>query len=422
MSCMNRNQRLIVAALLLVHFVLLYLVLSRKLDFLFNDASHRIGPGSDFWALLNAGKHWRLGNNIYQQGPGLGFRYHPILAMTVLALLSHLKSAVAYTVWVCLNELLFLAIWPFVRKLISDTRVFLIAFAVGVFFTPYYLEVYMGNASFLVAALLILAFCYFESHPCTRFYPLYLLSVLIKPIALLLLPILLLRRQPKLALLTVIIYAGLAIPYFAMRPGEWLTFASVNFDGFAVNPGFLVHGGNQGFYALILMISASLHNISNGDLYSLSQLPTWNMILMRLIPYVFIIVSIWATVRLRKTPHLYLTLFIWCGTYLLGYKDVWEHSYSFLFFGLLCLYLSGAVDRRLLLICSAAIALPTAFALYDITFDSDNLIHDPDWQWPLSISMVHHLTKPMWIMVLYLVVTVKLLRGRYNGRQQVTAA
>jgi len=419
---LNRNQRIVIAALLLVHFVLLYLVLSRKLDFLFNDASHRIGPGSDFWALYNSGKHWRLGNNIYGQGPGFGFRYHPILAMTLLALLSHLKNTVAYAVWVFLNEFLFLMIWPFIRRLITDTRAFLVALAVGVFFTPYYLEVYMGNASFIAAALLIVAFFYLESHPNTRFYPLYLLSALIKPLALLFLPVLLFRKQVRLALVTVIIYAGLAIPYFAVRDTAWLAFTRVNFDGFAVNPGFMVHGGNQGFYTLILMISASLNNISNVALYSLSQLPAWNMIIMRLLPYAFVVIAVWATIRLRKTPHLYLSLFIWSATYFLGYKDIWEHSYSFFLLGLLCLHLSGAVDRRLLLICSVGMALPTAFVLYDISFVPDNLIHDPDWHWSPWISLIHHMTKPAWLMALYLVVMIRLLRGRYYGAQEVTAA
>lgn len=420
MSEMNRNQRLVIAALLLIHFVLLYLALSRKLDFLFNDASHRIGPGTDFWAMFNAGQSWRLGNNIYQQGPGFGFRYHPILAMTLLAILSHLKHTIAYAVWVGLNELLFLAVLPFIRRLITGSRDFLVALAVGVFFTPYYLEIYMGNASFMAGALLIMAFCYFESHPRTRFYPLYLLSVLTKPIALLFLPVLLFRKQVRLALVTVIVYIGLAIPYFALRPGEWLSFASVNFDGFAANPGFLVHGGNQGFYALVLRLSASLHDISTSALYSLSQLPNWNMVAMRLIPYVFIVLSLWATVRLRKTPHLHLTLFIWCATYLLGYKDIWEHSYSFLFFGLLSLYVSGVVGRRLLLVCSIGLALPTAFAFYDITFHS-GAFNDPDWHWPLWISIVHHATKPAWLVFLSVVVTAKLATGRPDGQQRVTA-
>jgi hypothetical protein len=400
---MTRGQKTTAALLVVCHFVLLYLVLNRTLDFLFNDAAHRIGPGSDFWAMYNAGKHWRLGNTVYLQGPGYGFRYHPIFAMTGLAWISLLTHTAAYGLWVAINELLFLTIIPFIRRSVENTRHFLVVLALLVFFTPYYLEVYMGNASFVAAALLLVAFYYFERGRYLRFFPLYLTSILVKPLGLLFLPVLLARRQYRLTILTVIIFIGSGLPYFFMHPDDWHSFISVNFDGFPADPGFLVHAGNQGFYALILLISCFANNIATGSFYTLKQLPAWNMIVVRLIPYALIILSLWATLRLRRRPPIYTLLFVWSAAYLLGYKDVWEHSYSFLILGLFCLYLSGEINRRLLLALSVGIALPTAFALYDIHFYG-GAFNDPGWHWSFPVSLLHHLTKPIWLVVLYAIV------------------
>ncbi len=225
------------AALLVVHLLLLYLALSRNLDFLFNDASHRIGPGSDFWALYNAGKHWRLGDDIYMQGPGFGFRYHPIFAMTILSYISWLGHQPAFWLWVVINEILFLVSLIIARRMVPDAKKFLICCALLVCFTPYYLEVYMGNASFITAALLLLAVYLFERRTPLRAYITYLASILIKPLGLLFLPYLLLRQKTGTVVLTILIIVGLGLPYFVMHPGDWFDFVRVNFEGFPTNAG-----------------------------------------------------------------------------------------------------------------------------------------------------------------------------------------
>ncbi|UCD64336.1 MAG: hypothetical protein JSW34_02550 [Candidatus Zixiibacteriota bacterium] len=417
---MSRNQKIILGALVAWHFVLLVLMLTRQLDFLFNDAAHRIGPGSDFWAIYNAGKHWLRGNEIYGQGPGFGFRYHPILAQTAVALLSTLKQQWAYWVWVAACEILFLSVMALLRKLCRSTRHFLIIATVLVFFTPYYLEVYMGNASFIAAALLLFAFQHYLRGGYRPFFFFYIASILVKPIGLLMLPILLAHRHYKLAVLTIVIVISLALPYFLSSPEGWHSFRSVNFEGYPTSPGFLVHGGNQGFHALAVRISAFAAAIPLTQLFSTGQLSWWNNILIRLIPYLLVLSAVILTIRLRDPAHTHLLLFIWSATYLLGYKDVWEHSYCFLIFGLTHLFLSERVDRRLLLVLSAGLALPTAFALYDITFYGGGL-HDPDWHWNFMTSLIHHLSKPVWLAALFAVATLAGYRLRRCDQREVAA-
>ncbi|MEW6411052.1 MAG: glycosyltransferase 87 family protein [Candidatus Zixiibacteriota bacterium] len=408
---MNQKQKTILIMLLAVHLVLLYLVLSRNLDFLFNDASHRIGPGSDFWALYNAGKHWRLGDNIYMRGPGYGFRYHPIFAMTILSYLSYLAHQPAYWLWVAINEIFLVMFLVVARRMIVNTAHFLVACAVMVGFSPYYLEVYMGNASFIAAAVLLMAIYLLQRRAQLGAYITYLVSILIKPVGLALLPILLLRRRFATVFLTLVIIAGLALPYFIVHPNDWYDFARVNFEGFSTTPGFMVHGGNQGFYGLMVMISAFANHVPTRELYNLTQFSDFSRILIRVIPYFFIAVSGLATYRLRRTDNLYILVFLWSATYLLGYKDVWEHSYAFLVLGLLMLYLSRAFDPRLLLILSGAIALPTLFAFYDIPMRSLG-ISDPGWYWDFKTSLLHHATKPVFLLALYLLSLRKAFTGR----------
>lgn len=406
---MSKKQTMFLICMLLLHGVLMYLLLTRRLDFLFNDASHRIGPGSDFWALYNAGKHWLLGSSIYDRGPGFGFRYHPILAMTVLSYISRLDYDSAYWVWVAGHEALLLATVCFFRKLVPDTRHFLVICGLLALFSPYYLEVYMGNASFVTGALLLVAFCLYKKESYLGFFALLIASILIKPIGLMFLPFLALRRHVRLALLVLVIIIGLGVPYFVMYPADWDTFVGINFDGFPVRAGFLVHAGNQGFYALLLMISAHLNDIPTGELHSLSQLPLWNGLLIRSIPYFFVLMSLWITYRLRGTKQTYLVLFLWLAAYLLGYKDTWEHTYSLMIFGLVFLYLSNQVNRTLLLVCSCGLAFPTAFVFYDMAFHH-GAFNDPGWHWGFGTSLLHHLAKPVWVLILYTSAAIQAFR------------
>lgn len=408
---MTGKQKLILVILAVIHLGGLYLVLHRDADCLFNDAAHRIGPGSDFFSLYNAGASWGRGETIYDRGPGHGYRYHPILAMTALKALSHLDYMSAFVVWVVLQELLLLFLLKVIRRMVTDTRRFLPVVALLIGFSPYYLDVYMGNASFMAASLMAASFYFYTLNRRCLFFLVYVLSIFVKPLGLLFLPILLIRRQFRLAGLVVAVVVGLGLPYFLMYPAELPRFLSVNLEGNAAYPGFLVHGGNQGFYALVLLLSSYAHGIPTVKLASLSQLPLWNEWLTRGIPYLFGLTAVVVTYRFRNRAHIGPMVFIWSAVYLLGYKDVWEHTYAFALLGLLYLWLSQLISEKWLLVVAVWLALPTAFVFYDINFYS-GAFNDPGWHWNFGINLLHHLTKPLPLLILFLTVVIRMLRNR----------
>jgi hypothetical protein len=95
-----------------------------------------------------------------------------------------------------------------------------------------------------------------------------------------------------------------------------------------------------------------------------------------------------------------ICIFSWIAVYILGYQDVWEHSYSFVFLGLAYLYVEKALPRRLFLVCAMILALPTLFLFYDPEVITNGTI-DPEHDWNLGISLLHHSVKPLAMLVLF---------------------
>src|SRR5436309_1055637 len=285
--------------LLLTHAALLGLMLSRRLDFLFNDAMHRVGPASDFATYYVAGHNWLEGRSIYRGGYGFGYRYHPLFAMTAGAGLCHLPIRAAFALWVVLHELLLLAdLWA-LRSLIPDDRRRRAFAALMLLFSPYYLEVYMGNASFVAASLLLFAFCLDRD------------------------------RGPVLQA------SRTAVALLALR-------------------------------------------------------------------------ACW-----RARERLGVGVFLGSCIYLLAFGEVWEHSYSILVLGLAFLWDSDFVPPRLLLGCSIGLALPTAFALYDVALPPGG--NDPEHHWSLLVSVLHHATKPLFLAPLFAACVIR--AERIGGRR-----
>ncbi len=407
---MKLRTKLILIAAAVIHALLLYLTLTRQLDFLFNDAAHRVGPGSDFLAMYLAGKHWLLGDSVYGQGPGFGFRYFPIIAMTLYAWLSGLKAITAYYVWVGISEVFLLASVISLRKLIADDFHFALACLIGAGFSSLYLDLFMGNSSVAVAALLLSAYYLYIKRRHTGALIIFLIACLIKPIGLVFLPLALLKEGWKPALVVVLILVALNAAYFWQHTGDLIDLIALNFTDSQSTLGFLVHAGNQGFDTLLLRMATAAAGIRPSLLESLSQLPVWCSLLVYGWPALLALVSLWITWRHRHTPNIELLLFLYLAAYLLGYKDVWEHSYSIMLCALPFLYLSRTVSLRTLLIGAILLALPTAFAFYDIHY-ADSRMHDPDWNWSDAISILHHATKPAGLLFLYVAALIPAVKS-----------
>ena len=317
-------------------------------------------------------------------------------ALTMSVTLTYLPLYTAYAVWVALNELLLLVSLYFIHRLLPEKRHLLGAAILLTFFSPYYLEVYMGNSSFVAAALLLIAFDFYRRDRQIAFTALLTTSIVIKPLGLFFLPILLLRRQYATIAAVVVILTATAVPYFLLDPQGWTVFLSTNIGTDSV-PGGIAHAANQGLYALFVTLCARLNGVATDQLSSLKQLPSaCQSLLWAWLPALALVTVL---PRSKAREQLGVAIFAWSAVYILGYKDVWEYSYTFLIPGLVYLWTSAYLDRRLILGCTIGLALPTALVLYDRT-PPPGLI-DPEHAWSLGISAIHHMTKPAFVAILY---------------------
>lgn len=398
------------AILLALHLVLVWLMVSRSLDPLFNDTRHRLGPGTDFATYYEAGREWNAGRTVFGDGPAFGYRYHPLLAMTVGATLARIPFTPAYVAWMILFEILLLADLVVFHRIMGATRRFAGLVVLLLLFSPYYLELYMGNASFLAASLLLLAWFADRRGQRTVFVALFAASILVKPIGLVLLPLLLVHRRFGEAALIAGIVAVLAVPYFVSRPDDLGMVFAVNTLG--RSPGWLVHAGNQGLHGFFGTLLTRWSGIPTGSLASYGQLPGAARGLLAVLPLGLALVSLRTSWLTRD--RIEVGIFMWSCVYLMGYHDVWEHSHAMLVLGLGLLWTVDFVPRRILVPCSIGLAAPTAFALYDVPLPPGP--YDPEHQWSAAVSLLHHATKPAWLLALYLACVWQAERARRAGR------
>jgi len=393
---MNRPAVLFVALLVFVHGTLLWLMLTRQLDPLFNDAKHRLGPGTDFAAYYYAGIGVLSGKGAYGHGPGFGFRYHPLFAGAIGIFFGGMSISSAYIIWCILHEIGFFWIWTRLPSICTSRREFILLSTFLVFFSPYYLEVYMGNASFLSSVILFQTILLISRNRHLAATILLVFSIIVKPIGIVLLSLQIIQGRWRSTAAIGVLFMLSAVPFFwknlqALYHVTFLNLAAIPMKG------WVVHGGNQGLHAFVVNLCARIAGIPVSQLSSYSELPQYSLLLVYLLPLLLVVLSFAASFQYRNRT--YLLAFLWFSTYLLGYKDVWEHSYSICIVVLLCAWMSDFFPRRLLLLAALLMALPTAFVFYDLALPAGP--NDPERYWSHAVSIVHHSTKPAAILLPY---------------------
>ena len=127
---------------------------------LFNDATRRLGQGSDFFAIYHAGASFLQNQSLYDFGNralplplAYTFRYVPSMAYTVGAPLNLLEPWPAYWAWVAFNEVLLVVNIALTWRWAKNKRLGTVGCTMWLLFTPLYLEFYLGQFSFLMATL-----------------------------------------------------------------------------------------------------------------------------------------------------------------------------------------------------------------------------------------------------------------------------
>lgn len=410
--------RLAPAALLvlgvLVHLLFLVSLKTGWLAPLFEDTMHRFGPGCDFFSLYAAGVKARLGQSVYTIGGHVptvpyayAFRYAPFVAYTLGLALSLLPAISAYGLWLILCELALLRNIRLTWERAPDPRTGLACCALWLLYTPYFLELYVGQFTFLTASLVFWAYLAWQEpgrRPRRAGDAFWALAVWLKMMPLLFLPLALLRGRWRAAALAPLLLVAGSWLYFAHFPDDWAVFQDTN-----LSPLPTFHAGNQGLMALLYAAVGE-----RADAYRAAR---WAVLALVGAALAWLTWRAWAAIRPNKAPRkkgvrraaahvtrrdaerpllsLYAAL---SAAYLLTYKDVWEH-HSVLLLPPLVLLALRQEPAQLWLPPFVVYALPSLFALYDLPHLGYN--EEPQPYWSRAVSLIQHGWKPLaplWLM------------------------
>ena len=371
------------AAGLLIHAFFLAALGTDLLRPLFNDASHT-RRGFDFGVFYLAGQALIEGRDIYLVSGAFGFRYLPAFAL-VAGLFAHLQPLTAYLLHVCCTEIFLAANLYLTWRWVEEPRRGLSLF-MWLAFSPYFLEIYMGQVSFWSASLLFWLIVGLHNDRKWTASFCWAGALLVKPNALILAPALLKLRARYVLVLGLLTGLLTALPYFLLHPDSLAAFFAANVHGAPVQ-GALTHAGNLGLQGGLVSVVAQLAGRPLAELTTLADLPLAGRTVIYCSQAAILVAALVATLRGRTALPL---LALWMCTFFLVYKDVWEHHYVFLQPILVGLYAHSGSPKLLWIF--AFIALPTPFVFFDIKPGAYGPI-DPERTWGPIISIAYRSTK-----------------------------
>ncbi len=371
---------------LLVHAFFLAALSGDALRPFFNDASHT-RRGFDFAVFYLAGQALAEGRDIYAVEGAFGFRYLPAFALTAGRFFALFQPLTAYFLHLGITEL-FLAANLWLTWRLSDAPRRGPALFMWLAFSPYFLELYMGQVSFWAASLLfwLLAACQRGQGRWTGLY--WAGAILIKPNALILIPALVRLRALRMAIIGLGLALLSSLPYFLLYPEGLDSFIHSNTQGAHVK-GALTHAGNLGLQGALTSLVAKLADRPLAELSTLADLPALGRAAIYISQAAILLVALLASRRQPQHEPVPL-LALWLCTFFLIYKDVWEHHYVFLLPVFVSLYLYSN-NSKLLWIFSF-IALPTPFVFFDIQSGTYGAI-DPERTWSIATSLCYRSSK-----------------------------
>ncbi|MCC7358853.1 MAG: DUF2029 domain-containing protein [Anaerolineales bacterium] len=351
------------------------------------------GRGLDFYSIYQAGYNARHGWDIYEGDPTrveivvpyfTPYRYLPVVAYTLGAALSLLTPLTAYKAWVVVIELTLLGCAALTwRRTRADPNLAARLTAMWLVFTPYYLELFMGQFSLIQGALVLAMLLAVAGLPRAAAAPpltrtrarllsgLWLASVLWKVNTVVFAPVWLRLGRWRTVVVVGVVVAVTTLPYFLVFPAHAGDLLLNNF-------GSRVAGhelGNLGFRQLVFEALAAL-----GAGPAVQQLAQW--VVVGLVGGL----SLWLTWRRPNTP-VAAQLSLWLTAFFLASPQVWEHHYVMLLPVLIVAY--RARPGWLLASLWLLLALPTPFGFIGLqpviaaNYDLRAFALEPVWQ-PLA--------------------------------------
>jgi len=383
--------------------------------------------GWDFYALYQAGHNLRTGVSAYESDDDkiqvvvpvrTPYRYLPFMAGTLGVLLSRLPPLWAFRLWVICVELVLLSCAYLSWRLGRDALQRAILAAMWLCFTPYYLELYLGQFSLVQAALIYgMMLCYLrpagrtpsqsaQAAPAARARRTWLhdllwtLSLLWKQNTALFIPTFVRLRRWRALALGACAMLLTTLPHLLRYPSSWAAFAANLVAGAPTH-----QLGNLGVRQFLLSLVSAL---------SPALPPSAHLWLGRLWVGGVLAVALWLTCRDRE-PDPALHLCLWTATYFLIYHHVWEHHYVMLLPVYAALYWRRPSAALLGLYMLTAIWTPYIF------MDPGGLsaYHMP-MRWtplePRALDVLYHASKALPVLALWGYVTRRIrARGRTTG-------
>ncbi len=385
----QRGAQAVLAVGLILHALFLASLPSGFLNGLFVEACQGHGQASDFFGIYQAGANLLHGYSIYDspdyrhEAPQVVpfsyfYRYLPPTAGAAALAAAWLAPWTAYWLWVVANEILMAVLvlavlrdrrWPPARRWIAA------GLWLGCF--PFYIEQFMGQFSFTMAALLYALWRWdtgapalpalpANSDPSVRLGPrarewlvtaAWTASVTLKSFTVLLaLPYLrdgLRRRVVAGAAL------GLAVcaPYFLWRPADVVEFLRLN-----LSPFMAIYKGAFGLQTALRDLVSHLPAAVTGWSLALAG-RTLNVERAALLGAsgVVLLLGLWASFRWSRAPRRRtLDIALWTTVFFLVFKSVWEYHYVMMLPVITALYC--VFGSRWLLALGIWLGLPTLYA------------------------------------------------------------
>ena len=171
-----------------LHLIFLYSLYSDWLRPLFYDSSHT-RQGFDFSIFFLAGKAVANNTSIYDVKGAFGYRYLPFFAYSFGQFYAKFSALTAYFIHIAISELFLSLNIYLTSRWTKDPTIRARAIFMWLGFSPFFLELYMGQVSFWACSIL---FCMLGSLRSKNFFGagiLWSIAVLIKPNNLLLAPV-----------------------------------------------------------------------------------------------------------------------------------------------------------------------------------------------------------------------------------------
>ena len=408
----------LLAAAVLAHLGMMGSLFWGYLDTWF-DNSHSLQQGIDFFSVYEAGHNALENRSVYyfdaadtsitpHHNP---FRYLPSVAYVLAVPMNALSAWPAYWGWVSLNELLLVVNAYLTWQVAGRGKWGLIAASMWFAFTPFYVEQYVGQFSFLMATFtLLLGIGLVRGRQLSGGVP-WAISIITKSNSALLLPVLVRFGWWKPIAIAGALLA-LNIPYYLARWRDFEYFLWINV-GQGFDLGFLDYELRLGEMRFFVDVDHRLFTFSSGELGLTALLRNSFLAIdsaATSLPggvspaLIGIIVAVGlAATFMSKRPDKLALFGLWILTFFLVY-GAWEHHYVMLLPVLALLVALRPASRPLALVVFTMIALPSPYwlinAVSDATLPAGGLLSIQE-SWPVWGVIVHHMAKPLPVVALW---------------------